>query len=611
MFAARRGFRSLSLLALFSLSACEPTPASQPPPTEEPAAKLQGQLTLAPGTKLDGPVRLALAWYPTLLAEDSGTLTRPAGIVTEDLAFSGGFPASYTFDVKSAPPTEALVQLGDGMKGKGAVGILLAYNDGNGNAALDTIPADGTPVDHVLGASLVWTRPPAFMVVYLDSAQAPATGLKQGFNLVRISDNLTSDVVPLATPIPLALHDDPLLDAFVCEAAWDDTAEQAPCGLPGQEEPVEDWLTIRGDAVFTGNAADVSLAVHKGEVAVDDAEVVVGDRVATYDARRGRYTLHVDDASAVVESGRLALVARRGDSAAGRTMVVPSDFQVTWPTTPASYSPGAEVQAAWSKSKGASDYSVRVVGGDQVLASELTQAQSLKVATEPYEGAAVLRIEAVNASDGLMVRRVREVPIAFTPCDTVTDGSGLTADGYFLQYGRDFSGEESSEVFADVKDDGVSVTDAKVMLSGWNVPYVREVGGFHNGFFTLGGGTGLGDTVELRVMRQGEVLCRTLTVPGDFDVDLKGARSRPSGSPLSMSWTKSEGAVQYEVWLGKTFNEPIYSASTNELEYTFEQVDYVGELSIRFSAVAHPAHNDTLGWMDVKRAHLGGASFTE
>ena len=155
------------------------------------------------------------------------------------------------------------------------------------------------------------------------------------------------------------------------------------------------------------------------------------------------------------------------------------------------------------------------------------------------------------------------------------------------------------------------MTDARVMLSGWDVPYMPELGGFHNGFFTLGGGTGLGDTVELRVMRQDAVLCRTLTLPGDFDVDLKGTRSRPSGSPLSMSWTRSEGAVQYELWLGKTFNEPLYSASTNELEYTFEQVDYVGELGIRFAAVAHPAHNDTLGWMDVKRAHLGGAHFTE
>ncbi|MCY1014185.1 hypothetical protein [Pyxidicoccus sp. MSG2] len=614
MFAARRGFRSLSLLALLSLSACEPTepgPIQTPPPAKAPEARLEGELMLTPGTELGGPVRLALAWYPTLLAGDSGTMTRPAGIVTEDIAYSGGFPARYTFDVKHAPPAEALVQLGDGMQGKGAVGILLAYNDGNGNAALDTIPADGTPVDHVLGASLVWTRPPAFMVVYLDSAQAPATGLKQGFNLVRISDNLTSDVVPLTTPIPLALHDDPLLDAFVCEAAWDDTAEQAPCGLPGHEEPVEGVLSLTGGAVIDGNRLDVSLAVHRDEEAVTDAEVTVGDFVATYDAARGRYTLHLDDASAVVESGLVTLVARQGDAAVGRTVVVPSDFRVTWPTTPASYSPGAEVQAAWSKSQGASDYSVRVVAGDQVLASELTQKQSLKLATESYAGAAVLRIEAVDASDGLVMRRVREVPIAFTPCDTVTDGSGLTADGYFLQYVRNIFGEESSEVFADVKDDGVSVTDARVTLSGWDVPYVREVGGFQNGFVTLGGGVGLGDTVELRVMRQGEVLCRTLTLPGDFALDLKGASSRPSGSPLSMNWTRSEGAVQYELWLGKTFHEPIYSASTNELEYTFEQIDYVGELNLRFSAVAHPAHNDTLGWMDVKRTRLGGATFTE
>lgn len=612
MTAASRNLRTLPLLALLSLSACDPEPAPQPSPVDGPTASLKGQLTLEPDTQLNGPVRLALAWYPTLLAEDTGTLTRPTGIVTEDLAFTGSFPTSYTFDVRNPPPADALVELGEGMKGKGAVGILLAYNDGNGNGTLDTIPADGAPVDHVLGASLAWTRPPAFMVVYLDSAQAPATGLKQGFNLVRINDNLTSAVVPLDTSIPLSLHDDPMLDAFVCEAAWDGDPEQVPCGLPGHEDPVDAELSLTGEAVFHGNAADVSLDVRRDDVPVGDAQVTVGDAVATYDAESGHYTLHLDDASAVVESGLMTLVARQGDGVVGRTVVVPSDFQVTHPTVPMSYSPGAKVLAAWSKSQGASHYKVKVFAGEKVLGADLTTDPRLELHTDAYQGPAVLHIEAVDITEGLAMRRVREVPISFTACDSVTEGSGLTVDGYFLQYARDiFGGDESSEVYADVKDDGVSVTDAKVLLSGWNVPYLREVGGYSNGFFTIGGGEGLGDAVELRVMRQDEVLCRTLTLPGDFTVHLEGARSRPTGSSLSMSWTRAEGAAQYELWAGKTFYEPLYSASTNELGYTFDRIDYVGELSMRISAVAHPAHNDTLGWMDVKRARLGAAQFTE
>lgn len=613
MTAASRSSRSLLLAALFSLSACEPTPEPGPPPRPPPAkgpeARLQGQFTLTPGTKLDGPVGLALAWYPALLTGDSGTLSKPASIVTDSVPYSGGFPAAWLFDVKRAPPAEALVQLGDGMVGKGAVGILLAFSDGNGNGRLDTIPADGTPVDHVLGASLEWTRPPAFMVVYLDSAQAPSTGLQQGFNLMRISDNLSSQVVPLSTRIPLALHEDPLLDAFVCEAAWDDTAERAPCGLSGDVEPDEAVLSLHGGVALHGNQLDVTLDVRRDEVSVADAEVKVGDRVATYDAERGRYTLHLDDASAVAEGGFVSLEARRGDLLVGRTVLIPSEFQVTWPTVPVSYSPGAEVQVAWTQSQGASDYSVRVLGKDEVLASDITRRQSLRLATEPYEGTAVVRVEAVDSNDGVVARRVREVPISFSTCDTVTPGSGLTVEGFYAQHPADMPGWESGEVRAEVKDEGEFVTDARVMLGEWDVPYVKEVGAFSNGFISTG--EGLGDTVELRVMRQGEVLCRTLTVPGDFSLSLEGPPSRPSGSPLSVSWTRAERAVQYELWLGEGLEAPLYSASTNELEYTFEQVDYVGELSLRFSAISHPAHNDTLGWMDVKRTRRSGATFTE
>lgn len=45
--------------------------------------------------------------------------------------------------------------------------------------------------------------------------------------------------------------------------------------------------------------------------------------------------------------------------------------------------------------------------------------------------------------------------------------------------------------------------------------------------------------------------------------------------------------------------------------WSTEKVDHVGTLSLRFAAVAQPAHNDTLGWMDVMRVVPGGATFTE
>lgn len=612
MLAAPRRTRGFLLLSLFTLSACggtdTPPPTTNPPPTEQPRVTLQGQLAPAPGTEVTRPVRLALAWYPGLLSEESGPVSRPSFIVTEDVAYSGGFPASYTFDVKGTPPTEALVQLGDGMRGRGAVGVLLAYDDRNGNARLDTIPATGSPVDRVVGASLAWTRPPAFMVVYLDSPQSPTTGLKQGFNLVRLTDNLTSDVVPLTTPIPMSLHDDPLLDVFVCEAAWDDTVEQAPCGL-GDEEPVEEQLTFGGEITLTGNGADVSLEVRADGEPVETARVTVGDAVATYDAALDRYTLHLEDASEAIWAGLVTVMVEHGDATVARTVVVPGNFRMLRPTPPMSYSPGEDLNLAWTQSQGASEYEVSVVAGDTVLASARTQNRWLTLSPLPHEGDAAVRIAVAEETDGLVVRRVREVPISFTPCDTVTEGSGLTVEGVFEQYAWDIFRQEASSVHVEIKDDGLAVTDAKVLLMGWDVPYLNEHGAYVNGIYSLGPPV-LGESVELRVMRGGEVLCRTLTLPGDFDLELLGEPERPTGSPLAVRWSRAPGAVQYELLLGKTVLEPLYSASTNELEYTFEQVDAVGNLSLRFAAVSHPAHNDTLGWMDVKRLRLGGAFFT-
>ena len=614
MNASPRRPRSLLLLSLLSLSACgggsepKPAPTPQPPPTEKPLATLRGQLAVAPDTALNGPVRLALAWYPALLSEGAGPVSKPVSIVTEDIAYPGGFPTNYTFNVRSAPPAEALVQLGNGMQGKGAVGVLLAYSDRNGNGKLDTIPEEGTPVDRVLSASLSWNRPPAFMVVYLDSGQAPATGMDRGFNLVRLSDNLTTDVVPLATTIPLALHDDPMLDAFVCEAAWDDTVEQAPCGLGG--EPVEGTLAFGGEILINGNQADVSLEVFRDGEGVEVAEVTVGDHTATYDAALGRYTLHLEDSSEF-NGGLVTVMAKHGREQVARTVQVPSNFQVTWPTAPMSYSPGQEVRAAWTQSHGVSDYEVSLVAGEQLLAYELTQDRRLTLSAGAYEGPAVVRVAVTADSEGLTVRRVREVPVSFTTCDTVTPGSGLQVEGEFEQYARGVIDGESNSVRVEVKDDGETVTDARVVVGGFDVPYMNSEGAYHNVIFTIGGGTVFGDSTELRVMRGDEVLCRTLTLPGDYDLALHGGLERPTGSPLAVSWTRSAGAVRYDLLLGSAADPSfVYSASTNELEHTFEKVDAVGNLTLRVGAVSYPAHNDTLGWMDVKRMRVGGAIFT-
>ncbi|MGC4001576.1 MAG: hypothetical protein QM767_30595 [Anaeromyxobacter sp.] len=201
---------------------------------------LSGQLRASEGGAAQGPLRLALAWYPGLLAAEGEPISQPGHIATQDLAYEGALPQAYTFSLQGAPPASVLQAMPEGYTGEGAVGVLLAYRDGNDNGALDTIPADGSPVDHVVGASLDWAAAPAYLVAYLTEDQDPASGLEAGFNLIEISDAEDAAVVPFGTAVPLTIGEGgPLLDLFVCEAAWDGSSAEVPCGLVPEEPALQ------------------------------------------------------------------------------------------------------------------------------------------------------------------------------------------------------------------------------------------------------------------------------------------------------------------------------------------------------------------------------------
>lgn len=220
-------FTSTLALALALATACGGGASAEPP-----LGSITGELRAAGGAATpEAPVRLALAWYPGLLTA-AGPLSGPRAITTQDVAYAGDLPLAYGFEVTEPPPASALVPLPGGLPGRGAVGILLAYRDGDGDGRLDPIAEDGAPVDRVLGASLDWGAAPAHLVVYLTDAQPAWTGLSAGMNLLAVLDAETTEVVPLTTAIPIDVSEGGAhLDLFVCEAAWDGSGSQAPCGL--------------------------------------------------------------------------------------------------------------------------------------------------------------------------------------------------------------------------------------------------------------------------------------------------------------------------------------------------------------------------------------------
>jgi hypothetical protein len=414
-----RGTPSLLLALLLVTSACGEVVDPTYPGT--PLLTLEGQMRVAPDAQ-PGPVRLALAWYPQVLWDETAAPpVQPKAIVTEDFVYEDAFPANYRFHLYNLPPVEALAPLGGGVQGKGALGILLAYRDGNGNAQLDTIPATGSPVDRVVGASLDWMASPAYLLIYLDSEQPPELGLKRGFNLVKVTDASTSESVPLTTSIPLALSGGPFLDVLVCEAAWSGTGDA--CGLDFEGEPSEkNPLRVEGTVQLLGNAVQVSLLVTHDELYRSDAQVMLGGRAIPFSEEGMLYALSEADSMLLSEGGTIELRVVSGGKELRRVLSLPGGFALTTPASEGVVKSGGPLAVEWTRSAGARFYNVSVETGDwSPLERVSTNALEYTFEAVTHSGAATLRAEAVNWPQDndrlgvLELKVVRELPLTFEP----------------------------------------------------------------------------------------------------------------------------------------------------------------------------------------------------
>jgi hypothetical protein len=415
-----RGTPSLLLALLLLTSACGDVVSPTYPGT--PLLTLEGQMRVEPDAQLDGPVRLALAWYPRMLSDETAAPpAQPKAIVTEDFVYEGAFPATYRFHLYNPPPLEALAPLGGGFQGKGALGILLAYRDGNGNGKLDTIPATGSPLDRVVGASLDWTASPAYLLIYLDSEQPSATGMRRGFNLVKLTDATTSESVPLTTSIPLALSGGPFLDALVCEAAWSET--EGACGLDFDgQQPEKNPLLVEGTVQLRGSEVQVSLLVTQEELYRDDARVTLGGRVIPFSEEGMLYALSEADSTLLFEGSTLELRVVVGGQELRRVLSLPGGFDITTPASGGVVKSGGPLAVEWTRSAGARFYNVSVETGDwSPLERVSTNALEYTFEAVTHSGAATLRAEAVSWPQDndrlgfLEVKVVRELPLTFEP----------------------------------------------------------------------------------------------------------------------------------------------------------------------------------------------------
>ncbi len=384
---------------------------------------LRGQASLSATNRPDGPVRLTLAWYPMVVDDAAAPPSAPASILTEDVPFQATFPADFALPLHQPPPEGARVAVGGQLRGRAATGFLLAYQDLNGNARLDPLPASGAAPDQdkVVGSS--WGGLDSYVLLYVEDEQAPDTGLRRGFNLLHITP-VGGGVVPLSTPIPLALSaGGPLLDLLVCETAWDGSpTSEFPCGLSLDQPPPPGTLQVSGRVALSGRAVEVDLLVTRDEAYLSDASMTLGGRPVPYVLERGAYRLDEADSTLLTEGGTVELVVRWGDQVTKRLLTVPEGFLIASPSPGAQVRSGRAFAVAWTSAAGAVGYDVQLSASDGMpLAQSFTTEQEEQVTPSPYQGPALLRVAAVSRPTDvdrlgwIDVWNVRSVPLTVVP----------------------------------------------------------------------------------------------------------------------------------------------------------------------------------------------------
>lgn len=321
-------------------------------------ASIQGSLVPTPETEVAGPVRLAIAWYPQWLAADAAPgAALPPAIVTEDVEAVGTFPVDFRFPVYGPPPARALAPLAEGLAGRGAFGVLLAYLDLDGDRRLDPIAADGRPVDRVVASSLLGDPRAAFALVYVESAQPPGTGLSPGFNLVAGVNGDGAAVVAPATRVRLTLtRGGPEYDGFVCEAGWLTFLVAEVCGLSAPPEAGPPGYGFDGRVALDGDRLAVELRVTSLDATHPEADVNVNGRRIPWDPGRQAFVLEEPGAT-LVRAGESVLVsATIPGTSKGKVFTMPGEFEITAPAEFATVSAAAPLRLEWSASAGATTY---------------------------------------------------------------------------------------------------------------------------------------------------------------------------------------------------------------------------------------------------------------
>lgn len=372
------------------------------------------------GLSVSHEVRLAVAWYPDL---SDDTPAPPRAIVTEELAYTGSFPQSFTFRLYGPPAPEALapVTVGDGAPaGKAAVGQLVAYEDVDGDGRL-SVDAQGRATERILGSTAgagafdFYTTATRHLVLWAqDGAERglELEGLTAGYNLLRYEDPLSPPVVlPLTTALPIALTAEPRLALIACPEAYVEPQPETACGVRVWDTPaVNGTVSLQDDG-----SIDAFVLVSTASGTSSMATVRINGVEIPRDGSNLAHAL-TEAAPSVLHTGvNVVEVQQPGYQPVTLQAVVPARFDVTAPLPGTSVTAGSSLTVRWTAATGATRYGVSLfVDGARPTDSALVAATSAQVQVPDGVGPGELSVVAYERLDfsrasvlGLSVRTLR------------------------------------------------------------------------------------------------------------------------------------------------------------------------------------------------------------
>ncbi|HEY2031423.1 MAG TPA: hypothetical protein VGH20_19665 [Myxococcales bacterium] len=388
--------RLLTALALGAIT-CGGDEGTSTANTTKPL-QIKGQLTGAASAGEKEPLLLAMGWYPLFAGNVPGTSA--AAVLTDaTVSYEGNFPLDFSFSLSGPPPAAALFDLSTtGGKGHLAYGVLIAFRDRNGNGALDSFDANGTPIDEIAGVSVPDpSRPPpehSYFVLYLDGAVAPddtwaALPLQQGYNLMEVHYNFGIEPVPLGTPVTIAVSNDAALNLYACSAAFRTQLIQRTCGIdPYQGKAV---LTNNIFSSDTGSTAQLFAGAANGPVL--DASVSLDGAEVPFDPASQTYSY--SSRSRLIGNHTLSFAAP-GFPVETLTFAMPDPVIVSAPAQNQQFVSGSPVNIAWNSVAGAAYYDIYFLDSSaNWLFHVITTSTSVTTPPITFTGRANLTVKAL------------------------------------------------------------------------------------------------------------------------------------------------------------------------------------------------------------------------